>query len=655
MKNLNYCSENLKKLDYYGIRPTLFFKGESVKGTGFGLFLTSILLILSISCLYYFGQNLFYHQRPFIQYHEEYEPYPEPFVLDPEKRPFFLEINDNDGVYLTDTRMLKVQISQSYRKNQVAIKSSSYDMEVCNETHIETLNNDSKEYFLRKNLSNFFCIPKHIKNLTIEGAYDQNVFKSIKISFSICKNQDYCLDSETIKSKLAGGFIGVFFVDETMDPGDFVNPKKKIPKEVFTNYVVKSQKEVDIYFKNSYLYSEQGLVFDDTHKDRIFGYDEFHDLNFMVESDTFLLIYLKMKQMKSIHERTYSKIQDLIGLLGGFLNFFYLIGYFLNDLYTKLAAITEILLEIFTIKVAMSKEIKIDENNRERLESEIPSPIKIDQIEPPNIDNETPLSTERQKLYSEPNQINLNILEGKMKQNELEIMQKYELTEINPELINEENNQIPTSKNKQNQIFKLPPKIIEQEDNEYIKNEEMKEKEEIKTKINLRFDQNSTRLNDPNIEIQEIMSLKFGFIDYLYYYTGLFKTPERVKKKLIVDKGMHIFENFLDVKFIIQKFYEFEKIKQLVLNEHELELFNFLPKPEIIVNYKTEKNIGKERKKHSVHTRVFMRSNSAEDIQVRKMTDHEKKKVLQRKITQQNFISNKFTSVIDFKINNIKK
>lgn len=651
MKKINYCCDFLKKFDYYGLRPSLYFEGESVKGTNFGCLLTSLLCILSIICLFYFGQNLFYRRRPFISYHDEYDPLPEPFVLNPEYYPLLIELNSETGEYLTDSRLFIPKISQSAYKNQKKIYSQYYFMEICNETHISNLDEESKQYFRIKNLSNFFCIPKNIKNLTMEGAYDQEVFKTIKITFSLCKSEDICFNSSYIQEVLKTGYIGIYFVDTAVDPGNFENPKKRIPKEVFTNFVVKSQKEVDIYFKNNYLYSEQGLIFDESVDTKMVSYEEFQDLNFMVENDDFLKIYLKIKQMKSIYERNYSKIQDLLGLLGGFLNFFYILGFLLNALYTKIHFITDILLDIFTIKISITKDSHshamnaLNECIDEKIRIEAPSPIKLVPLEN-QIENETPLSTERQRLNSETANITLK------KFLECENLQKNQ--ELKPSLtfnldLNNEND-------KENfKTVKLSPKVIvDQEDLDFGKSEEEEkvrefESKNFKSKSEIIKDLNlQTQIINPPPEIQEIKSLNMSFLDYIYYYTGFFHSPEREKKKLMINKGMQIFEKFLDVKFIIQKFYELEKIKQIVLSDTELDLFNILPKPEIVVNYKEAKD-GKIRKKHSVHTRVFMRSNSLEEARVHKMSDQDKRTILMNSVNKRNNFSKKITTFMENK------
>lgn len=84
-----------------------------------------------------------------------------------------------------------------------------------------------------------------------------------------------------------------------------------------------------------------------------------------------------------------------------------------------------------------------------------------------------------------------------------------------------------------------------------------------------------------NTEENDILNLELGIGDFLNYYFGILGNPERNQKKALIKKGMDILKNNLDVKNLIQKFYEIEKLKVLLLDEDQLRLFDSLPKPEL--------------------------------------------------------------------------
>jgi len=105
----------------------------------------------------------------------------------------------------------------------------------------------------------------------------------------------------------------------------------------------------------------------------------------------------------------------------------------------------------------------------------------------------------------------------------------------------------------------------------------------------------------PNAEnteriMQDYESLEMNFLDYIYYYTGLFRSPEREKRKTIITEGEVILQTCLDVKYIIKKFYELEKLKQMLLSEEDLKKFAHFPKPELKITLFDRKTKGKNSK-----------------------------------------------------------
>lgn len=366
--------------------------------------------------------------------------------------------------FFTDPRMIKFQVSQWTIKktaNETINRIVDYDMEICNQKHFQKLDDETKAYFLNKHLADFFCIPTHIKNLTMEGAFDQDIFQAIRFTMSICKNGTgnvVCLPEREIRAKMARGFVGVYFVDNTINPGNYLNPSLPQPREVFTNFVLDSQRQLDINLKNNFLETEDGVVFQEKKEERIINYHGYQEFDFKTQSDDFFWVYFKVKQVNSFFKRKYSKVQDLLAQIGGFVNCFWIVSFALNYLYSQLYIISEILYDIFTIKI--KKEI-------------------------------------------DPNRAN----------------------------------------------------------NYFAKD---------KSKIQPNMSQINYGYND---------KIQLSILDYIHYYTGFFGFKKQKEKKIIIEKGMKIVQNCLDVKFMIKKFYELEKMKQLLLKPEDLMKFEKMDKP----------------------------------------------------------------------------
>ncbi|KAL4432652.1 hypothetical protein ABPG74_004945 [Tetrahymena malaccensis] len=74
--------------------------------------------------------------------------------------------------------------------------------------------------------------------------------------------------------------------------------------------------------------------------------------------------------------------------------------------------------------------------------------------------------------------------------------------------------------------------------------------------------------------------LEVKFKDYIFYYFRYFKSFQTTKQKIIT-YGTNKLYNHLDIFYIVNKLIEVEKLKHLLLNENQIKLFQYLPRPEL--------------------------------------------------------------------------
>lgn len=53
----------------------------------------------------------------------------------------------------------------------------------------------------------------------------------------------------------------------------------------------------------------------------------------------------------------------------------------------------------------------------------------------------------------------------------------------------------------------------------------------------------------------------------------------RTRKQKLLQKGVDKLYTHIDILYLIQKLIEVEKLKHLLLNENQIKLFEFIPKP----------------------------------------------------------------------------
>ncbi|KAL4470868.1 hypothetical protein ABPG72_016414 [Tetrahymena utriculariae] len=131
-----------------------------------------------------------------------------------------------------------------------------------------------------------------------------------------------------------------------------------------------------------------------------------------------------------------------------------------------------------------------------------------------------------------------------------------------------------------------------------------KKKERQKTIKN----QADCNLNENQQNDQDKTKKKLNFTDYIMSIFGFFQRKKANKSELI-QISSDIIYNQIDVFNIINKLIEFEKLKNLLLNEEQLKLFDYLPKPKL--NQKEIKsNIQNPQRRKSRYSASFRRNNT---------------------------------------------
>ena len=350
--------------------------------------------------------------------------------------------------------------------------------------------------------------------------------------------------------------------------------------------------------------------------------DSTMEFDFYSQKDDFFYFYLKVEQKVAIFNRTYLKLQDLLAQIGGLLNVFWFVFALINDTYSKLILIREFIFDTFNIKtishneqekkIKLENEKNLDKNKEQEkkdrfvdfqliTQNDLNQKLKkrkinieiMSRIPKKDTPFESILSTKsmKTKFTHQPSLSRNPSKESKFKKSpNLKANTRTtfrEKTKADYLTIDEINTP----------VFEKPePKSLsvkDVEDIHYSKEFFLEESKILKETLQI-----TKRSNDDNLLIvkpSEVKKVIMGesqeesnfdrfhhsFLDYIYIYTGFWKTPERQLKAVALEKGRTIMTKCLDIKYIIQKFYEIEKLKWLLLSEDQLELFNLLPKPEI--------------------------------------------------------------------------
>ena len=327
----------LTEIDFYGTNFHLFFNTKRRFKTLYGGILTLFTMFLIITCIIFFGSNLFQRKNPTIYQTNVNEGY-SIIDLKKEKVIFAFRMENLDGKFEDFTNKIYPVIYYYSRPSNDSSYRSDYKTEeyltyhICNES-------DYDEFNLSEHYGKLFCLDWGGKNFG--GYWDNNYIFYFEIRLYFCSNgETYSINNKNCTSM--EDLEKLFNIDNPMlfslyypvyyfDHNSVKNPLSKKYKNYFYYLNHKLQKNDRIYIKNYILKDDQSWLFVNNKIKSVWGVDQItSDFSFSTEeqltkenaSSMFYLMNVYMTPDKTYYKRFYIKIQDVIAEVGGIIGVF---------------------------------------------------------------------------------------------------------------------------------------------------------------------------------------------------------------------------------------------------------------------------------------------------------------------------------------------
>ena len=333
----------LKKFDFIGVSPRIFYKGDFRYKTSIGGFLSLGLLIFVLIISSYFFY-IFISRKSFTIYEnivtisrakkvyskEDFSI----IILDK----YYRKIENSSKIY---SIYADIWTDKRYKENGTLYSKTEIfpiSIEKCN---ISTYEN----YDLWKNeklINDSICFSEEsIKNnINSTGVYGETGYTGIVFWITLCTNntlKNDCYPFEKSKEILDNVFIYVKLLDVYFNHNNFKNNAiPYIRSDLF-------QASSSIYKREWYLFqeveymSDEGILFFNHKKKNLTTlsstYNSIDDRNNPTVNNSFFALSLNMDGTKKIINRKYYKIQDLFSDINGLFQLGYIIVFCLNYIY----------------------------------------------------------------------------------------------------------------------------------------------------------------------------------------------------------------------------------------------------------------------------------------------------------------------------------
>ncbi|CAD8057049.1 unnamed protein product [Paramecium primaurelia] len=449
----------------------------------------------------------------------------------------------------TNQTMFNITVYQNHITtfpNRTRIKSvnTSLILEQCTSQHFQSLDliSDSDQL---ETFTNYYCLPLNY-SFVLEGTYNSQHFQYTQIKVSACKNSTQCFTTDQLSllserqtfklsTLMFTTIINPFSNDAIISQQlfqDFYQQTKKLQEQVSDIFLEPNTLEID----NSVFPFEKDSFFGEFWSFRLGNIRSF--INDYVEPTGYFTVNLRISSEYYSSFISFKKFGDFISFIGGTLK-----------VITSLIGIIVIKYNIIGFKLMLANTLyqcKLEDDSRSQKKAEQNDIFKF-------------IQKEKEKAEAM-----LQKFRGSTKK----LFQFNKVTGI-------------FKSQRFTQIYKSDTdllKDVQQPNN-------IKEIDSVKLEPTSHEYKSIDHLKDSFIQnmVEQLLianeKIKLG-LNFIVYYLSCFRHIKRFKRTYIVlQKSTININNDLDIVLILQKLQEINKIKHLLLNNNQLQLFNYIPQP----------------------------------------------------------------------------
>ena len=335
---------NLSYYDIYSKQIGFFFNNKDKIGTNFGLFLTSLYILISLSLfiyyLYYtinrsnmkvYDSSTFSQDVPIVNIN----PHSLYFAFGLEDPKTFKRFIDETIYFPKILFFDREKVNGEFH----LVKRIELESEPCKE---EKFGEEYKNLIIPGELNNSYCLKDF--NLTLAGGYKFNKFSYLRIRIYPCVNSTdnnfTCKPQEVIDTYLKGGYFSILTKDIGLNANNISFPVIYNLQNLYTTIDKSIHKDFILYYGITEVRSDMGLFFEDIEIKKYLQFRKsfqsffFRDESEYYEGKDMCSIDFRIDELIYTQNRKYSKLQEAFSNIGGFMQLastvFSLISFFTN-------------------------------------------------------------------------------------------------------------------------------------------------------------------------------------------------------------------------------------------------------------------------------------------------------------------------------------
>ena len=588
---------NIKELDMFGKRIELYYKTKQKKTSLIGIIFTLIYLI--IFCIFFIYKLIRMINKIEATFYDTYAYVGKPPSIELNKDLFYvgfaLEVpNTYDSFIDEQIYYPKAYYKKGERSGDIwnwTIKE--LELERCK---LEKFGKAHQEIFKGKPLHQLYCFKD--MNETLIGHFSYDVYSLFYISFFPCKNTTennyHCKSIEEIDYYLKSTFLSFQFQDVEMTPQNYYSPILPRNKDLYTTIGKKLFKEVHALFQIVNVETDQDFFgledFQNINKKQFLKYDSFSIMSNIIEDNiyetgqSFCNVTLKLSDKVLTQKRTYTKLVDILGNIGGFMQVIYCLLRIISSFSTHILYEKSLVNNLFEFNI--DNKLILINSNKKSIRRMIPLNPKIYVPKKSGMKVSSHYGTNEEEIINQSkNKLDESYL-NKSKMNFINKLSKNKNCDYN----------IKTSYSSCKDLkfnFKEKKhfngqKIVNKKN--INNNKQSQDKNDIKIfNFNMNNMNHLNHLNNMNYEIENLKNRSTKSIDLTkgriikkikmnnlsIYFCFCFVRKRKNIQNILLDEGIKLIIDKLDILNIFKKLYKEEKYQEKYNNDNYIKMSHY--------------------------------------------------------------------------------
>ena len=328
IKKLNW--KILYNFDIFGKETGLYYKGKEKMPTYFGSIISILFFIIySLYIIYKFKKMI---KKEDIVFHEqiEYFEYPPSIKLtrDIFYGGFALENPFTYDPFIDETIYYPKAFFKKAKRNgdKWSFEVKEIELERCN---VQKFGKAFQDKLIHNSLYNLYCFKE--VNETLEGHFSYDTYSFFYIQFFPCvnssNNNNHCKSIEEIDFYLNGTFICFEMEDIELTPNNYSYPVRGRNQDIYFTVGKKLFQEVHIFYQYTIIETDLDILgIDEFRRYKTQKFLKYHsqvEMTNLIENDIhyshepFCSITIKLFDEVRIQKRTYTKLINVLGDIGG--------------------------------------------------------------------------------------------------------------------------------------------------------------------------------------------------------------------------------------------------------------------------------------------------------------------------------------------------